>query len=205
MTPDDWIKLAPDAVTALAATLAGVGALKGVNTWRKQLKGQHTYDAARRTYLAMLKLREAISSMRAPFIPVDEFMAAAQAEGIQIKSTDDLLSDQVSYAVQRLRWSGVVTPLHELEASVLEAEVVISPEVRQVFARLQKHIWRLKWALDHHLRRRADPRPPSSPVSTFEKEQMDVLNRPVDGDDTYEQELEAIVRAFADVLKPHLA
>jgi len=205
MTPDEWIKLAPDAVTAVAALLGGAGALLGVGTWRKQLRGHHSYDVARRTYVAVLKLREAVGSMRAPFIPVDEFLAAAKAEGIKVEKDEDLLTAQVNYAVQQQRWAGVVDPMNELEACVLEAEAAMSSEIREVFARLQKHIWRLKWALDHHLRRRSDPSPPPPIVSTFDEQQMSILNRPTEGEDVFDQELQAIVQEFGRVLKPYLS
>ena len=61
-----WLPIIKDAVLTGAAIIAGYVGLKGLGTWRRQLKGNTEYELAKSLLKAVYELREAIVSARFP-------------------------------------------------------------------------------------------------------------------------------------------
>ncbi|OQY20711.1 MAG: hypothetical protein B6I35_10155, partial [Anaerolineaceae bacterium 4572_32.2] len=64
----EYITLAKDVVTILAALVAATVAIMGLRTWRKQLRGKTEYELARRLLRSVYRVRDAIRIVRNPFI-----------------------------------------------------------------------------------------------------------------------------------------
>jgi hypothetical protein len=76
------LEVIPAIVTASAAVVGVVIAYAGLQTWKAQLKGRAAYDVARATLRGALRVRNAIESVRAPFISVGEMHHAFKETGI---------------------------------------------------------------------------------------------------------------------------
>jgi len=203
VTPDDWIRLAPDAVTAVAALLGGTGAIIGVNTWKKQLRGQHAYDVARKTYLALLQVRETLDALRSPFFLPDEVWTAMKEDESSRSDPEEPREVDVSLSAYRHRWNAVVVPMQTLDMLVLEAEIVISPTIREVFGDLRKVVATVKVAMDHTMDRQKKKKNDATPLSDLDLRQYEILH--VRGrNDPITKELEAVIAKFATLLRPHL-
>lgn len=115
-----------DIVTICAATIAAYVALRGLHTWKRQLKGQSQYDLCRRLLIKTFKVRDTIQSVR------NTSMYYSKEDSHK----DQLLSSQQKEYSKRLAlldsaWS-------ELQVELLEAEVLWGDEVKDVFKPMQE-------------------------------------------------------------------
>lgn len=56
------VSVAKDIILAFAAIVASYVGIKGLGTWRRQLKGNAEYELAKNILTAIYELREAIAS-----------------------------------------------------------------------------------------------------------------------------------------------
>jgi hypothetical protein len=201
--PCSWVGTVADSVTAVAAVTAAVAASRGVSTWKAELKGNHEYDVARRTYLAALKVREAVAVVRVPMTPASESIEAAKEAGLAHDDLKVILGREVRYTVFTRRWKPVVEAMRELEGCGLEAEVAISEKCRPLVIKVRRHVLKLNLAIDHQLRREeADHRPPE--MKEFDDAQLAIFAKLNPEGDAYEKELQDLIDELAGHLKPHL-
>ncbi|MDO8742462.1 MAG: hypothetical protein Q7J45_02895 [bacterium] len=144
------LEIAADFLTVVSAVIVAVAAVLGINTWRKQMRGQTEYELARRYLRSVYKVRDAIKSTRNPFIPVGEMVDSLKKQG----SEEDDLNDnrKMNRAVYSNRWSKVVEAISDLSVELTEAEVVwgkeavkLTKEIRDCTSKLMLNI---KWFLD---------------------------------------------------------
>jgi hypothetical protein len=62
----DWNSLS-EIVTGISAIVVAITAVCGLQTWKKQIKGETEYDLARRMLISVYEVREAISEFRNPW------------------------------------------------------------------------------------------------------------------------------------------
>src|SRR4051794_2464699 len=73
MTTDDWIKWFPTLLTPIATGAAIFVAWEGLKTWRRQLHGTAGFGVARRTMLAVYRIRLSIRCLRDGTSSADSF------------------------------------------------------------------------------------------------------------------------------------
>ena len=102
-----------DVVTIISLLVASSVALAGLNAWKKQTIARIEYDLARRIFMTVYQLREAIHVFRNPGFE-DEELTAAET-GLK-KDNSDLDIKEVGQrkAAYRLRWNPVETALRDL-------------------------------------------------------------------------------------------
>ncbi|MFC2023950.1 hypothetical protein ACFLT5_04365 [Chloroflexota bacterium] len=118
------VALIKDIFTILAAIVAGYVAVAGVNTWRKQLTGKTEYEVARRLLRATYALRDAIRSVRSPFMSGGEIASAMERVGIEPEPGQVQTPLPVRRAAYEERWKEVTDALSTLSAEAFEAEVL---------------------------------------------------------------------------------
>jgi len=64
----EWIPLIKDIVIIGTAIITGYVGLKGLGTWRRQLKVNTEYKLAKQLLISVYEIREIITSIRNPFI-----------------------------------------------------------------------------------------------------------------------------------------
>jgi hypothetical protein len=168
-------------------SLAGVAvASLGLSTWRKQLKGSAEYELAKRLLLQVYKLRDAIQYVRQPFL------SSAEAQGAQ----GDVPWQITAY---ENRWKGVREALIELQAALLESEVLWGNTVSEITAKLNPHIGLLHEAVFAFAESKRDQRY----ATEFTSEHRTTLYARGPSD-AYNTGLQAIIGEFECYVRPHL-
>ena len=115
----DILATASDVVTALAVCFGAYVAWLGVSAWQRELQGRTEYDLARRTLIAVYRVRDSIASVRAAGMTIGEYADRPERKtGPPVADSEDL-----AYAFEnRLK------PLREaqsaLDLELREAEAV---------------------------------------------------------------------------------
>lgn len=154
MTTADWQTLASfikDGVTIAAAIVAIYVAIAGLSAWRKQLAGTTEYEAARRLLKATYTLREAINTVRSPFMGAGEIARAMKQAGIESLPGQFEVPPAATRAAYQERWKFVSDAMSSLAAEAFEAEVLWGDEVQSVLKPLRSCVAELYGALTIYL------------------------------------------------------
>jgi hypothetical protein len=196
-----WLK---DLVVTVAAAVGAAIAIHGLRTWNRQLKGSAEYELTRRLLKCTYRLRDAIRGVRNPFMSAAE-MPAPSAEERAKMSLDQALH-YGSVRGYQTRWDPVVAARSDLEAELLEAEVLWSKEVHAKF----KPLFSLQHELAHQLRthlRATDPSVPehirSALQAPLDKEREALYEMP-GTENSFSIDLSAAVANIEAYLKPRL-
>jgi len=123
--------LVKDIVLTGAAAVGIYVAIRGLNTWNRQLKGSAEYELTRRLLRCTYRLREAIKGVRYPVMWANELPSPPEEAGAKM-SSEQRRYYGISKAYQR-RWDKVYEVRNELQAELLEAEVVWGKGVHDQF------------------------------------------------------------------------
>ena len=172
-----------------AGFLLALAALLGVSSWRRQLQGTHEFELARRVLRALLEMREGVRFVRHPMMHPAE-AGDGEVEG---RRWEELAYEN--------RWRRVSEAETDLSAAMIEVEIVwadesFSSEIRE----LRQHINRVALATRRFLRDLQ--RPSSSRTPSMTQEDEDVLYGL--NDDEFDRELQRLVKAVEEKVRPHL-
>ncbi len=115
--------------------------MKGLGTWKRQLKGQFEYELSRRILVTLFKYRDAIAGVRHPAMWGYE-IAKPPAEEMENMSDADTHYYGTSRAYQS-RWDRVQTERTSLYADLLQSEVLWGVALKDLFKAL--------FSLEHEL------------------------------------------------------
>jgi len=110
-----------------AAVTAAVIAVRGLETWKRQLVGNARYDVARRMLRTTYELREAIEKVRNPFMSSGELDTAWKVTGL---SEAERSSNKVQAQAYQTRWESVSKVRTEFLTVLIEAEVLWGRTIR---------------------------------------------------------------------------
>ena len=149
----DWLTAIKDIVVTASALTAAVVAVVGLNAWRRQLAGQNEYEVGQHVLRASYRVRDAITTVRHPFMSSGEQAAALAEQTSDTAPTGDAAEDhrRAMAAAYNARWRGIVDALQELDVARVEAEALWGPDAAECCAPLRKCIGRLRWALEERL------------------------------------------------------
>lgn len=175
----DWGSI-PDYFGAAGVALAVVG----LDTWRRQLKGTHDFELGRRILKALYGLRDAIRNVRNPFM-----------EGSEATNPEDPSEPWQATAYQR-RWDKVAKERKDLNVALLEAEAVWGPSLKECDVKLHRHTMELFVVIRHYIQSIKE----SAFRDDFTRDERNILYGL--SDDTYDQQLELIIKSFEDKIRP---
>lgn len=176
----------PDLLTAMAAIGGLIVAIIGLSTWKKQLRGTDQYELAKRLMLEVYQLRDALRSVRNPFLSV--------AEG----DKDDT-EDTWEITAYGKRWELVREVMTRFQVTSLEAEVVWDDATKEASNEMHKLIRELNITLSAFVRQKKN----KSYADDFYKNHEDTLYDKGD-DDKYNTALNKAIKHYENILKPHL-
>lgn len=177
-----------DLITFLLTIIGMIIAGGGLFTWKKQIKG----DTARRLYKSVLKLREAISYVRNPFISIAEQNNAIK----QAEKENIVLEIKSSNIVYYFRWQKITEAMSELQLEQLEAEVLWGKEVLEKIDPIRSCVTELNIKLSQFLN------PDLKTFSNDEIREVIYENRTKDFRDTFTLKIDNAVDVVGDFLKP---
>lgn len=180
------LPLARDILVAVAAVVGACVAIKGFQTWTRQLKTKSEYDLARRLFRGVLCVRDRLQGARNPVVPAD-------------------FEDKRKAFDERL--SAVRAALREVEPDFLEAEALWGDSVVTARKALGQVHGKLMIRVAEYLRLK-NPEEPHWQMH-YSQEQRQRLDENLFGvrgdDDPYRRELDEVVAQFKAIVQPRLA
>jgi hypothetical protein len=152
-----WVPLIKDSILAIAAVIASVIAILGLNTWKRQLYGQSEYELAKRLLKSLYLFREAINNVRHPFMQYSAIPDLPQDKLEQLSREEKEWYAQAQ--AYEKRWTPVGKARADLDANVLESEVFWDNEIKHSMAKLSLLQAELLVAIEEHIER-TNPRKP---------------------------------------------
>lgn len=168
-------------LTLLVAIGALITAIYGLSTWKKQLKGTHHYELAKRALVAAQELRYEVRVVRSPFVPTDAALAYQQ------------------------RWASLLKPARALKSALFEAEIVWNKgEAEKLGSDIDKLLGELDIAIEMYLISK-QPEHRDTASELFTSEQANVLysnhQRP---EDKYAKRVDGLVSRIEKFAAPWL-
>ncbi|HSW74647.1 MAG TPA: hypothetical protein VLG16_02135 [Candidatus Saccharimonadales bacterium] len=186
-TTADVISSIANSVTALVALAGVIVAGLGLNTWRKQIRGQSEYELAKKLMLQVYQLRDALQDVRNPFLSVQEADKDSAEKDWEISAYNNRLKP-------------VREIIAQFNVSQLEAEVVWDDKTANAKKALLDRVSRLHVVVNLYFSKQRN----KITDENLPKDYSDVLYRRGDDKDKYEKSLDEAVKEYEKVLKPHL-
>ena len=146
---ETWAGPIKEVVLIIVAIVGAVVAVIGLNTWRKQLGGTVEYELARRLLREVYQLREALQSVRFPFISAKE-MELTEDDGQAPENDKEKRYRELAKAYQN-RYQKVNSARSALEGTLLEVEVLWDTSLLSKVRKLYKWDGELYAAILDHL------------------------------------------------------
>ena len=206
MTWTECITLTKDLILSGAAITGAVVAVKGLGTWRRQLKGKTEHDLSKHLLVSLFKYRDAIRGVRNPAIYTHEIPKPPEDKA---KSMNP---DQISFygtaEVYQARWSKVQDERVKLYADLLEAEALWGEELNKLF----KVIYDLEHELFTYIRRYLELSNPDvnnnrkDAVEKFQQKSRNIMYGDLgDEDDEFWNDVMVGIESIEKYLKPKLS
>lgn len=205
MSCADVTSAVSDVVVACAAVAATITAWRGLTTWRDQLRGTVEYELARRVLKGVYYVRDAVARVRDPFMFAAE-MPEPPVEKMASMSREQSRFHGISEAYQA-RWKQVIEARRNLDADLLEAEVVWGRDLKTRVDAVRKLEHELFIAVRHHLQlQNPDERIETrEAVEKISRKLRDVLYEGGDGEtDPFADDYSGSVAEVENYLRPHL-
>ncbi len=187
------------------AITGSIVAVKGLGTWRRQLRGQSEYDLSRRILVTLFKYRDAINGVRNPVMFAHEMPSPPEDEAT--KMTHEQIRFYGSSKAYQNRWNKVQTERTSLYADLLEAEAIWGDDLKNMF----KTIFNLEHELFTLIRHHIELINPDTKEATKEaimkidKKMRDIMYDYLGEEpDEYKQDLISAIEAVETYLKPKL-
>lgn len=189
----------------MAAITGAYIAIKGLGTWRRQLKGQSEYDLSRRILVALFTYRDAIDGVRHPMMFTAEM--PYPDEGRAKHMSDKEIHHHGKAKAYHLRLGKVKNARKSLYTDLLEAEALWDNELNKLFQTLYELEQELVSKVRNHL---VVANPGGDAKHKKKTAQIDSQTRNVlhdnlhDEDDEYRTDFTFGVEAIEAYLKPKL-
>jgi len=207
MTTSEVFDAIKDALVAVAAVVTALVAIKGLNTWSRQLTGSAAFETARNLVRATLKVRDALNGFRSPLIMGHEFPTGYR--DIQRDYPEEHARNQAYAEAWRQmynnRWEPVVSAVREFDSCSLEAEALWGQEIRLATNKLRGCVVDIYTAVDLIVEDKAEGGDIFHKDKVLAKKMRAVVAAsPKDKDNKLTQDITAAIVAIEDFLKPHL-
>jgi hypothetical protein len=205
LTLSEMAALAKDLILSGAAIVGAVVAIKGLGTWQRQLKGQSEFELSRRMLVSLFKYRDAIDSVRHPFIWAHEMPTPLDSEAKGM-SFEQIRFYGVSKAYQA-RWDKVHLERTGLYADLLHAEALWGSEPRSLFKVLFDLEHELSMRIRHHIKliNPDTSEATKEAISRIDRDKRDIMHDNLSDDDEFKKDFRDGVESIERYLKPKLA
>lgn len=176
-------------------------ASQGLSTWKKQTRGVKDFEASYNLNYSILKLRNAIKSVRNPAIWPSESRKAIEyfKEKYPDRFDSQNLDKNSTAYVYEMRWEEISVAYTEMESHLLAAEVLWGPEILNKIKPLKEKVNKLNVRLRHYF----DPN--LREVSNWDDLQNTIYDQG-DGnsDDPFSQEVNKAIEGISVYIKEKL-
>lgn len=205
MTHLELVTLVKDLVLSGAAIAGAVVAIKGLGTWKRQLRGQSEYELSRRILVTLFKYRDAIAGVRHPAMWAYEMPRPPDDESKNM-SRERVGFYGTSKAYQA-RWDKVQAERMSLYADLLESEAIWGDELKKLFKVLFNLEHELFTTVRHYIELINPDTGEASKeaIANIDRKRRDIMYDDLseEGDD-YRKDFQRGVDAIEKYLKPKL-
>lgn len=205
MTCLEIFSVAKDIALIGAATSGAYVAVKGLNTWRNQLKGQAEYELSRRLLVSLYKYRDEIDNVRHPMMLPHEMPYPPSDEAKEM-NRDQIQFYGMSKAYQN-RWDKLREQRTALYADLLESEAIWGTNLKEIFQKLFNLQHELFTEIRHHieLSNPATDSGKQDAIRNLRRKKREIMygDTSEEGDD-FKQEILGVVQEIENYLKPKL-
>lgn len=205
MTCNELVTLIKDLILSGAAIAGSVIAIKGLSTWKRQLKGQSEYELSRRLLVTVFKYRDAIAGVRHPAMWAYEMPSPPE------EKSKNMSHKQISFygtsKAYQARWEKVQAERTSLYADLLESEAIWGDELKKLFKTLFNLEHELFTSVRHYVELiNPDTEEASKEaIRNIDKNRRDIMYDDLseEGDD-YRKDFQRSVEEIEKYLKPKL-
>ena len=196
----NYLVMLRELVLTISAGTGAVVAICGLNTWRSQLKGGAHFETARRLMLAVYRVRDALQSVREPFMSSGE-----QEEALRVRSDDQRATSETDRsasgfrAAYTARWQRFAAAKSEYDLELLAAEVLWASELKAASGKLEAVVRELYAALFSYLEFRGHLADSGIGAVEFNRIRKLVFRQP-EGD-RFSEDLIDAVSGFEEILR----
>jgi len=186
-----------------AAFVGGYVGIQGLGAWREQLKGKTEYELAKQLLRSVYELREAIASVR------DPFMSYPQEPDLPKEKLQELTpQEKAHYALGQAyekRWEPISKANVILSSTLLEAEVVWGQQIVTTVTPLREWIRDLSFAIKDHVESK-NPNNGDERLADDKRKDRGLIMYDIFNSDKnkYTKQLEEAIAAIEKELKPHI-
>ena len=201
----DYVTVAKDIVLIIAAVIGSYVALRGLNTWNRQLKGGVEYELTRRLLKLTYRLREAIKGVRNPIMWGGE-TPTPDTEEAKDMSPDRRRFYDISNAYQK-RWDKVTEVQADLQTELLEAEALWGQDIHSCFEPLLRLQQELFVAVHFYITacNPSESEDVRDAMSKAMRKKRDILyDMSGEKDDEFTNDVNQAIKSIEALLKPHL-
>jgi hypothetical protein len=198
-----YLSVVKDIFTVIASMIAGIVAIVGLQTWRKQLKGKTEYELAQKLLTAVYKIRDSIYYVRNPFMSAGEISQAMKDANIEGNPLDPKVNASSMQAVYQQRWSRVQEAWNNIDVILLEAEALWGKDITELAKQLSGCSADLRIHIQMYLRNLQNPKE----VLPGKMEEIDNVVYGYTGDEDrnkFSAKLLESIHKFEEFLKPRL-
>lgn len=204
-TIQNYVTLIKDIITGVSALIVAIVAVKGLQTWKKQLKWKTEYELAKRLMGATYKVRQALALVRCPVKYVGEVSQAMKEANIEGELIDNQARRFRNEAADyENRMQKVKEAFDDLESVLLEAEAIWGQDVRENIKPLQQCITTLAVNIYKHFEIKEGL---SDDYNAEEKKNIDSIIFDWFGNpnnNSFSNEINAALGKITNFLNPHL-
>lgn len=205
MTCSELVTLVKDLILSSAAITGAVVAIKGLSTWKRQLKGQSEYELSRRILVTLFKYRDAVAGVRHPVMWAFEMPSPPEDESKNM--TREHVRFYGTSKAYQARWDKVQTERTSLYADLLEGEAIWGDELKKLF----KVIFNLEHELFTSVRHYIELINPDTKeaskeaIRNIDNKRRDIMYDDLSEEgDEYKSDFQRGVEAIEKYLKPKL-
>ncbi|MBS7131975.1 MAG: hypothetical protein KH116_13630 [Clostridium sp.] len=201
MTAAEVFGVLKDTVVMAASGTGIYVAIKGLSTWKRQIKGQSEYALAKETLINVYKLRDEIINVRHPAMTIKE-RPELPADKIQTMTADQIRHHSLREAYRK-RWDKVITANSTLSVNLIEAEAMWDSDLKTLSEKLFRHQNYLVHMIDRYLSIRNPELHPSARDSIAKESDKihEVVFNSLDDNDQYNKTLNEHIKPIEEYLK----
>lgn len=145
------ISVTKDIIVIFAAIATAHVAIKGLQSWSRELKGKADFEVARSLIRSVYKLRDELKYCRSPWITLGEFPEDYDPN----KKTSEIEAKAYAF-IYGNRWKPVATALQDFESQALEAEALWGSDFKPKTDELRQCARNLQVALEADISNKAN-------------------------------------------------
>lgn len=195
-----------DVVTIVAALTGVFVGFFGLQTWRRQMRGQSEHTVARSVLRDVYKLRDAITVVRNPWISADEMVLSEEERAAELSMAQrHFLGYSKAYSK---RWAAVVEARRELRVDMFDARALWAEALTQPVEKIDGLMRELFNAMNRSIRMN-NPEQAGDSLEAVKKahaSKRDVLYLAMGDDepDPYASDLDDAIEKIEQFIRPKI-